>query len=308
MQVGLIGCGVVGRQFGRTVLRAGYRLAVHDIRTTATRTLLEAGATCCATTTELAAQSELLVTALPGPAEVEQVLTESIAALPPAAGLLELSTIGPETVRRFAGATAARGVALFDAGVSISGHDPEHGDRLALWVGGEARLYRDWQSIFNPLGSPTLYCGALGAGKVTKLLNNAVAHTIVVALCEALVVGVKSGIPLEILVNALSAGTAQSRILDEILPRSLFRGDFRPGLRLELALKDLALAAAMAREQGLDLPLTYAAAEAYRRAAEATPELTAESLHAVAKPLEASAGVELRLAAFRTQEKPGGIS
>jgi 3-hydroxyisobutyrate dehydrogenase len=140
-------------------------------------------------------------------------------------------------------------------------------------------------------------------GQVVKLVNNLVTHALAVVLGPALALGVKAGCPLETLWLALGEGTAQNRLVDEMLPESLFRGDFRPGLTLALALKDLRLASELARELGVPFRLFAAVLEAYERAAaEGFGELSA---HAVIRCAERDAGVELRSALFERLGAPG---
>ncbi len=300
MRVGLIGCGLVGRQLGKSLLEAGHELLVYDIVHEAAEPLLQAGATWAPTLDECVALQDWVVTALPGPHEVETVCRRALALMKPGTLLLETSTIDAPLVRQLHSEAHACGVILIDAGVSL-GHQTDHGARLALWFGGDARSYRSFRPQLATLGEPTLYCGPPGSGKIVKLVSNAVAHSLVVLLSETLTTGVKAGVPLEILCGALGSGTAQTGMLDEILPHSLFRGDFRPGLRMELAIKDLRLACELATVNGTSLPVVERALQAYKDAE--SEGLGGESLHAVAKLFERQVGCDLRLGRYRTNEE-----
>lgn len=297
MRVAVVGCGVVGGWLVRRLLELGHHVRVHDRHRESTHLLERAGAVWAADLDELADGRELVLTALPGPTEVDSIASALIERLAPGALLVETSTIDATLVRRLHRDASERGIALLDAGVSL-GETVGGNQQLTIWYGGEARAYQRWRRQLEPLGRPTLYCGPIGAGKIVKLVHNAVAHGLVVLLCEALATGTRAGVPIEVLCGALGAGTAQTRMLDEILARSLFRGDFRPGLKLSLAVKDLELAASLADRVAIPIPMVLAALQAYKVADAAG--LGDESLQSVAKQYEQLAGGTFRLGRYKS--------
>jgi 3-hydroxyisobutyrate dehydrogenase len=294
VRIGFVGLGVVGQPMTRRLLQAGHSLVVHDLRPSTGQPLVAEGATWAARPGEVAAASEVVFTSLPGPPEVEAVaLGEGglLAAAAPGLIYLDTTTVGPACIRRVAAAAEPRGVHVLDVAVSQGPRRAEEGD-LSLWVGGDEAIFERVRPLLDVVGSHILYCGPVGCGQITKLVNNLTSQCINVALGETLSLGVRAGVPLETLCAALATGTAQTRTLDELLPRGLFRGNLQPGFRLDLAAKDVRLATDLGRELRLPLPLanlvdqTYVAAQARG--------LGSLSTHAVIRLIEDAAGLTLR--------------
>ncbi|HEY7065542.1 MAG TPA: NAD(P)-dependent oxidoreductase [Chloroflexota bacterium] len=295
-RVGFIGLGVVGQPMARNLLRAGHALVVHDLRPEAGAALVAEGATWAARPADVAVASEVVFTSLPGPPEVETVaLGEAgiLAAAPPGLVYLDTSTTGPTCIRRVAAAAAGRGVSVLDVAISQGPGRAEQAD-LSLWVGGDEAVYERVRPLLAAVGRHLIYCGPVGSGQITKLVNNLTAQALNVVLGEALCLGVKAGVPLETLCAALATGTAQTRKLDELFPRGLFRGDFAPGFRLDLAAKDVRLATDLGRELALSLPLANLVDQTFVAAQHAG--LGPLANHAVVRLVEQAADVALRYA------------
>jgi 3-hydroxyisobutyrate dehydrogenase len=294
--VGFIGLGVVGEPVARNLLRAGHTLAVHDLRPEAGTALVAEGATWAARPADVALASEVVFTSLPGPPEVTAVaLGESgiLAAAAPGLVYLDLSTTGPACIRRVAAAASARGVHALDVAVSQGPRGAKEAD-LSLWVGGDEGVYERVRPLLDVIGRHVLYCGPVGSGQITKLVNNLTAQALNVVLGEALCLGVKAGVSLETLCTALATGTAQTRKMDELFPRGLFRDHWEPGFRLDLAAKDVRLATDLGRELGLPLPLSNLVDQEYVAAQQ--QGLGPLANHAVVRLIEQAAEVQLRYA------------
>ena len=307
--LGLIGCGLVGRHFGSRAARAGIRLVVHDSSRDKAARLLADGAVWADTPAEVAHGANPVVLCLPSPDASHSAIFGPNGLLEGASArtvVVETSTVGPAAVRRMADQLAGHSVELIDAALSRAGGDAAS-PQITLYVGCRPRTYPAIRPVLSALADTLLYCGPVGCGQVAKLVNNLVTQTHIVLLGEALAVGVKAGLPLETLTAALAAGTGQSRACDLLLAESVFRGDFRPGLKLAHARKDLRLANELARELGVPLDASADAIALYDRAeGEGWGQETA---HAVLRLIEARAGVSLRLAPYRDDgsgsEPPG---
>jgi 3-hydroxyisobutyrate dehydrogenase len=294
MLVGLVGCGIVGTHLGLRLLRAGHTLRVYDADADRAEPLLAAGADWAASPATACEGCALTLTALPGPDELRAVLLgDGGLWAAPTEGLVHVdcSTVGPDAARRMSKKARQRKVRYLDAPIS-RGALTERGPLLVMWIGGDADLFDEMRRVLETLADRVAWCGRVGDAQVVKLVNNLVTQSLAVSLGEALTLGVRAGLQLETLRAALRQGTAQSRLLDEMLPFSAFRGDWRAGLRLDHAAKDLELATELAREHELKLPLTRRAIKEYRRAIErGWGDL---SCHAVLRLAEERAGVELR--------------
>jgi 3-hydroxyisobutyrate dehydrogenase len=294
MRVGFVGLGIVGRPMARNLLRAGHTLVVNDLRPSAGETLVAEGATWVDRPGDVAAASEVVFTSLPGPREVEAVTLGDggiLAAAPAGLIYLDTTTVGPACIRRVAAAAAPRDVHVLDVAISQGPGRAEEGD-LSLWVGGEEAIFERLRPLLAVVGRHLLYCGPVGCGQITKLVNNLTSQCVNLVLGETLSLGVRAGVPLETLCAALATGTAQTRALDELMPRGLFRGNLEPGFRLDLAAKDVRLATDLARELGLPLPLANLVDQVY--VAAQARGLGSLSSHAVVRLVEEATGVTLR--------------
>ena len=303
MRVGFIGLGVVGQPMARNLLRAGHALVVHDLRPSAGEALVAEGATWATRPGEVAAASEVVFTSLPSPREVEAVaLGEDgiLGAAAPGLVYLDTTTVGPACIRRVAAAAEPRGVHVLDVAISQGPRRAEEGD-LSLWVGGDAAVFERVRPLLEVVGRHILHCGPIGSGQITKLVNNLTSQCLNVVLGETLSLGVRAGVPLETLCAALATGTAQTRTLDELMPRGLFRGNLTPGFRLDLAAKDVRLATDLGRELGLPLPVSNLVDQVY--VAAQARGLGSLSTHAVVRLLEEATGVTLRYQAAADGEQ-----
>jgi 3-hydroxyisobutyrate dehydrogenase-like beta-hydroxyacid dehydrogenase len=290
--VGNLGCGTVGRTLGGRLLRAGHRVAAYDRDPTRADPLVESGAERARTPVDLGRGASLVISCLPDPEAVEAALADGLwSSAAPGTIHVETSTVGPACILRVARDAAKRRIRFLDAPLS-RGSGSERGPRLTLFVGGDVNVLDLARPVLDVVADRIHYCGGLGQGQVAKLVNNLVAHTILIAVGEALALGVKAGGSLDLLRMALRDGTADNRVLEELLPGSAFRGDWRPGLRLALARKDMRLISELAA--GLDSSLTLAdrVASVFERADErGWSDL---NVTAALRLFEESFGVDLR--------------
>jgi 3-hydroxyisobutyrate dehydrogenase len=255
MRVGFIGLGNMGRPMATNVLRAGHEMVVYDIREEAGHPLIALGARWAPSPKAVAQTSEVVFTSLPGPKEVEEVAlgTEGIlAGLPPGSIYVDLSTNSPSCARRVAAACRARGVVMLDAPVSGGVRGAETRD-LAVLVGGEEEAFLRVKPLLEAIGTKVLYCGPSGAGCICKIVNNLIALSLTVLLGEALTIGVKAGVSLSTLYEAVTRSSGDNHRLRQGLRPYLFKGNLQPGFALDLALKDIRLGLELARE--LDIPV-----------------------------------------------------
>src|SRR5262245_60790768 len=189
----------MGGGMGNNLLKAGYPLAVHDLRPEVVRDFAARGARAAASVVELARLADVVLTSLPGPPEVEAVATGP-------GGLLEgmgagcvwvdTSTSRPTLIRRLEPCFRDRGIHVLDAPVS-GGKTGAATRNLAVMVGGELAVYERVKPILDAIGDKVFYAGAVGAGSVCKLVHNMVGHSVRQAIAEALTLGVKAGVDAE---------------------------------------------------------------------------------------------------------------
>jgi 3-hydroxyisobutyrate dehydrogenase len=268
MNVGFIGLGHMGGPMSRNVLAAGHDLIVHDIRREAAADLEAAGAAWAATPRETAAGREVVITSLPAPAHVEQVLLGPdglLSGLEPGSVWIDMSTSVPAVADKVR--AMAPGIAILDAPVAGQSIGAKAGT-LQIFVGGEEEVFRRVRPLLEAMGDPEriLYVGGHGAGYTVKLMLNLLWFAHLVATAEVLTIGTQAGVDLATLRWCLLASQAASTFLEQDVLSVLERGDYDEGFALALACKDLGLAVDLAGAVGVPVELSALVEQVYRRA------------------------------------------
>jgi 3-hydroxyisobutyrate dehydrogenase len=260
MKIGFIGVGNIGAPIAGQLLRAGHTLGIHDLRPDAARALLAAGATWAESPAELAGTCEVVVTCLPGPAEMETVCLGSgdlVASLKSGALYIDHTTNAPALVRRIHAMLAQKGVAMIDAPVSGGMEGAQTRDLLAM-AGGDPGDFERARPLLDAIAKRVIYTGGIGTGSIAKIMHNSATFTLDLVMAECWTTGVKAGIdPATIVKVFTEAALGNQMNLKVRLPATYLRGDFDPRFSLALARKDLGLALQLARET--DTPMRLAA-------------------------------------------------
>jgi 3-hydroxyisobutyrate dehydrogenase len=253
--------------------RAGYDVVAHDERWTA-----DGGAVA-------AAEADVLITMLPGTAELREVIREVVPVLRPGRAWIDMTSASPVVDREQAGLEIER----LDAPV---GGDPAAAERgeLHLYVGGPAETVERWRSLLEVLGTVD-HVGGHGAGHLVKLLVNLLWFGQAVASAEALLLARRAGLDLETVQGALGRSAAATDFIRRDLD-GLLDGDYLASFRIDRCRDELRDLSDLAAESGVPFELSAAVLEAYERAVARFGSADGELL-AVAD-LEARAGVELR--------------
>jgi 3-hydroxyisobutyrate dehydrogenase-like beta-hydroxyacid dehydrogenase len=253
MKVGFIGLGIMGGSMALNVKAAGHELVVHDLRREAAAPHLKAGAQWADGPRQVAQQSEVVFTSLPGPPEAEAVGAALLEGMRPDAAWFDLSTNSPTVARRIHARFADRGIAMLDAPVS-GGPRGAKSRKLALLVGGERAVFDRFRSVLDAIGDQVLYIGPIGAGSVAKLVHNCAGYAIQAALAEVFTMGVKAGVdPLELWAAVRQCSLGRMRTFDR-LGNQFLQGKFEPpDFALKLAHKDVTLATELGREMGVPM-------------------------------------------------------
>ena len=269
MKVGFIGLRHMGAPMSRNVLAAGHELVVHDMRPDAAADLLAAGASWAESPREAGADRDAVITMLPGPNQVEEVLLGPhglLAGLPVGAIWIDMSTSVPAVADRVL-TIAESGAAVLDAPVAGAVTGARAGT-LQIFVGGAAEDYLRVRPLLEAMGTPEriLHVGPRGAGYTVKLMLNLLWFASVTLTAEALTVGVRAGVDVATLRRSLLTSAAASHFLEHDVLSVLERGDFDDSFPLALACKDLGLAVDLARQTGVPAEMTAMVEQIYRRA------------------------------------------
>jgi 3-hydroxyisobutyrate dehydrogenase len=257
--VGFIGLGNMGGPVAGHIQRAGYPMVVYDLRGEATRALVARGATATNSPAELAGRSDVIITALPLPADVERVARDEdgiIRGIKPGSVFVDISTSPPSLIRRLEPLFRAKGASVLDAPVASGQPGAARGIHEVM-VGGEPAIFERIKPIFSAFGDQVLYAGPLGSGCICKLVHQMIGSSISQALAEGLSLGVKAGVEPRILWECVRRGMmGRMHVLHYQVPQTVFRGRFETEtFPLKLLRKDVGLATDLGKEFNVPLPL-----------------------------------------------------
>ena len=258
-KVGFIGPGIMGAPMAANLLRGGHQLFVHG-RSSVPASLIEDGATRCASGQAVAEQSEIIFIMVPDTPDVELVLfgEKGVASgLGKGQIVVDMSSISPIATKEFAAKINALGSKYLDAPVS-GGEVGAKAGTLTIMVGGPEDTFAKVKPLFDLLGKNITLVGENGDGQTTKVANQIIVALNIQAVSEALLFASKAGADPAKVRQALMGGFAASRIL-EVHGERMIKRTFDPGFRIELHQKDLNLALQGARALGLALPHTASA-------------------------------------------------
>ena len=257
MKVGFIGLGIMGKPMSKNLIKAGYSLIVNDVNAAAVAELIALGAESAESAADVARRSDLVITMLPNSPHVKQVVLGKnglIEGARPGLILIDMSSIAPLASKEVNAKLIEKGVEMLDA--PVSGGEPKAIDgTLSIMVGGSKDLFDRCLPLLQKLGSSVVLCGEIGAGNMTKLANQIIVALNIAALSEAMVLAAKSGVDPETVYKAIRGGLAGSTVMEAKTPMIL-AGNFKPGFRIELHIKDLANAIETGHDVGVPLPLT----------------------------------------------------
>ena len=295
-RVAFVGLGHMGGHMCRHVVRAGFDVAAYDLDRDALARAAADGARPAASLTEAVRDAEILVTSLPGPAQVDDVLTApdgAMAGLRPGALIIEMSTNSLAVGRRAQAFAIAHDLQLVDAPVAGQTIGAEAGT-LAIYVGGEPSAVARARPVLEAIGDPEriFHLGPAGSGYAVKLLLNLLWFVHAIATAEALTIGVRAGVPLDTLHAALVSSPANSVFLERDVLPLLDGGDYDDGFAMKLVTKDLGLAVDLARDVGVPVELSPLVEQIHRRARTVYGDEAGEM--SVVRLYEDLAGLELR--------------
>lgn len=249
--------GIMGAAMAGNLLEAEHELVVHNRTRTKAEQLVSYGARVADSPRELAEVSDIIITMLPGPPEVEEVVAGEGGLLEGAREgslIVDMSTSSPLLARQLAHTARERGVRMLDGPVSGGDVGAKNGT-LSIMVGGEDEDFERAIPLFEVMGETVVHVGGAGTGQVVKACNQIVVALVIEAVAEALVLGSKAGVAPDRVVEVLSGGLAANKVLDVKGEKFLSR-EFTPGGKVEYHRKDLGIALAAGREYGATLPVT----------------------------------------------------
>lgn len=262
MKIGFIGLGIMGKPMSKNLIKAGHKLVVCDHNKENVKEIEKFGASTAENGSEVAKECDLIITMLPNSPHVKSVVMGEGGILESAKSgtiLVDMSSIAPLAAQEISKACEEKGVEMLDS--PVSGGEPKAIDgTLSIMVGGKKEVFEKVYDILMIMGGSAVYCGNVGAGNTTKLANQVVVALNIAAVSEAFMLAKKAQVDPKLVFDAIKGGLAGSTVMNAKVPMIL-EGNFKPGFKIGLHIKDLNNALETGHEVGAPLPLTAAVME-----------------------------------------------
>ena len=257
MKVAFIGLGTMGAAMAFNILNAGHELTVHNRTREKEAELAIAGADRAASPKEAATGAEVIIICVSDTPDVETVILGAngvIHGAQPGAVVVDMSTISPTVTRRIAEVLGNKGIRMIDAPVSGGSEGAQKGT-LSIMMGGESDDVKRVEPVLQAMGKTITHLGPIGAGQLTKAINQIIVAGTYWSVAEGMTLGVKAGLDMEKVVQAVGGGAAGSWGLTS-RSANMIKNEYPLGFRVKLHQKDLNIALEVARELGVTLPVT----------------------------------------------------
>lgn len=253
--IGFIGTGVMGKSMVGHLLTAGYKVLVHNRTKSKAEELIKAGALWRDDVGDLAAESDVVISIVGYPRDVEEVyLGEDgvVKHAQPGTYLIDMTTSSPALAQKIYTAAKTRQIHALDAPVS-GGDVGAREARLAIMVGGDEEAFQAVKPIFEILGRNIILQGSAGAGQYTKMCNQIAIAGTMIGVSEGMAYAKKAGLDPARVLQSIETGAAGSWSLSNLAPR-MINDNFAPGFYVKHFIKDMVIALESAAEMNLDLP------------------------------------------------------
>ncbi|HBM6862181.1 TPA: 2-hydroxy-3-oxopropionate reductase [Enterococcus faecium] len=240
MKVGFVGLGIMGKPMAKNVLKAGHEVICFDFNQDSIDEVVAAGGVQATSGKDVAEKSEVIITMLPNSPNVEAALfsKDGIAdGVSAGKTVIDMSSIAPGSSQEFAKRLAEKGTEFLDA--PVSGGEPKAVDgTIAVMVGGKKEVFDKYKDLLAAMASSVTLVGGVGAGNITKLANQMIVAINIAAISEAYSLAKKANVDPKAVYEAIRSGLAGSNVMDQKSDK-IFAGDWDPGFRIELHIKDL---------------------------------------------------------------------
>ncbi len=257
MKVGFIGLGIMGRPMAKNVRKAGYDLIVNTLEQKTIDEFVALGAESAKSAAEIASKVDVIITMLPNSPQVRDVCLGKGGIIETATDktvVIDMSSIDPVASKEISAELAKKGIEMLDC--PVSGGEPKAIDgTLSVMCGGKKEVWEKYYDLLKTMAGSVVYVGPIGSGNVAKLANQMIVACNIGAVAEALTFAKKAGTDPELVYQAIRGGLAGSTVLDAKAPMML-AGNYKPGFRIDLHIKDLTNALNAAHAINMPVPMT----------------------------------------------------
>lgn len=242
MKIGFVGLGIMGRPMCKNLLKAGLTVAAYDpFAKEALDDVVACGAIRGTSNADVAAMSDVVITMVPNSPHVREAVfgKGGIAeGAKPGLDIIDMSSIAPLESKAIAEALKERGINMMDA--PVSGGEPKAIDgTLSIMCGGPKAMFDKYYDLLMKMGASAVHCGdANGAGNTVKLANQIIVAVNIAACAEAYSLATMAGVDPQQVFEAIRGGLAGSTVMNAKVPM-MMEGNFNPGFKIDLHIKDL---------------------------------------------------------------------
>jgi putative dehydrogenase len=289
--VGVIGLGIMGGAFARNLAAAGWRVVGYDISAARRREAARAGVEIARDAAGVAAAVSTILTSLPKPRALMDSVRAIAAAKLPRKLLVEMSTFAISDKEKAARALAKAGHAMLDTPVSGTGSQAANRD-LVFYASGDSRLIKRLRPMFQAFGREVYDVGQFGNGSKMKYVANLLVAINNVASAEAMVLGMKAGLPPQTIFDLITPGAGNSRVFELRAPM-MVKGNYKDvTMKIDVWDKDMRVIGDYARKIKVPTPMFDASKGIYIKAMKSG--LGAQDTAAVCAVLEKMGKVKRR--------------
>ena len=287
--VGVIGLGIMGGAFARNLAKAGWRVIGYDISAARRREAQRAGVEIAKSAADVAARTPTVLTSLPKPQALMDITREIAAAKLPRKVLVEMSTFAISDKEKAERVLSKAGHVMLDTPVSGTGSQAKSGD-LVFYASGNSAIIKRLRPLFDSFGRHVYDVGAFGNGSRMKYVANLLVAINNVASAEAMVLGMKAGLPPQVIFDLVQAGAGNSRVFELRAPM-MVKGKYKDvTMKIDVWDKDMQVIGDYARKIKVPTPMFNATKPIYIKAMKSG--LGAQDTAAVCAVLEKMAKVK----------------
>ena len=261
--IGFIGIGLMGFPMAKNLLKSGYNLKAFNRTQNKSDKLKEFGAEISTSIKDAVTNSDVIITMLTDDAAVEKVMSseEFISNIKEGATVIDMSSVNPVLTIKYSKKLKEKKINYLDAPVSGGTIGAEEAT-LAIMVGSDEETFNNCYELLKKLGNPTLV-GPVSSGQISKLANQIIVGVTIGAVAEAITLCEKSGTNPNKMIEALSGGWADSKILQTHGKRMIDK-DFTPKGKTTTQLKDMTNIVNAGKAVETHLPISSLIKEMYK--------------------------------------------